>query len=246
MALTDSERARYDRNILIPGLGTAGQERLGAARVLVVGAGGLGSPVLTYLAAAGVGNLTIADGDVVELSNLQRQVIHRTADLGTAKTASATRAVRDLNPDVRVRPLGLLVGGDMDEAVMGHDVVLDCTDNFAAKFATADACAAAGIPLVWGSIVSMTYQVTVLWSRPPAPFAPVTLRDIHPEPPPPGATDGAAQVGVLGAAVGQAGSVMATEAIKLITGVGEPLLGRLLIGDARAGRWDVIEVGRTP
>ncbi len=244
MGLTSEQRERYDRNLLVPGFGESGQEGLGAARVLVVGAGGLGSPVLLYLAAAGVGHLTIADEDTVELTNLQRQVIHRMDSVGVSKTASAARAVRELNPEVATAELGWLEGDSMLEAARSHDLVLDCTDNFTAKFGTADACAAAGVPLVWGTIVSMTFQVTVLWSRPPAPFAPITLRDIHPAPPVPGLADGAAQLGVLGAAVGQAGSVMAAEAIKLITGIGQPLIGRLLIADTRAGRWDVIEVGR--
>lgn len=242
MALTAQQRTRYDRNILIPGFGVEGQQKLASARVLVIGAGGLGSPVLLYLAAAGVGHFGIADSDVVEETNLQRQVIHRQADVGASKTESAARAARELNPDAQITRLEKLEGQALAAAVADYDLVLDCTDNFAAKFGIADACAAAGVPLVWGTVVSMTFQVTVLWSRPPAPYAPITLRDIHPEPPPPGAVDGASEIGVLGAAVGQAGSVMATEAIKLLTGIGEPLIGRLLIGDARSARWDVIEV----
>ncbi len=245
-ALTAAQRERYDRNIRVPGIGEPGQRRLLDARVLVVGAGGLGSPVLLYLAGAGVGHLAIADTDAVELTNLQRQVIHRMDTVGTEKTVSAEHAIRALNDEVEVERLGWITQENAVRTVSRYDLVLECSDNFDAKFAVADACASAGIPLVWGTIVSMTYQVTVLHSRPPEGAAPITLRDIHPAPPAAGTTDGAPQIGVLGAAVGQAGSVMAAEAIKLLTGIGDPLLGRLLVGDARAGTWDVIPVGGRP
>nr|NLD40578.1 HesA/MoeB/ThiF family protein [Actinomycetales bacterium] len=244
--LSADQRERYDRNILVPGIGEEGQERLLAARVLVVGAGGLGTPVILYLTAAGVGHLAVADADVVEATNLQRQVIHGIADVGIEKTVSAERAIRGLNADVQVERLGWITPENAEEIFSSYDLVLECSDNFDAKFTVADACAATGVPLVWGTIVSMTYQVTVLHSRPARGRPAVTLRDIHPVQPASGTTDGAPQVGVLGAAVGQAGSVMATEAVKVITGIGEPLLGRLLIGDARAAAWDVIPVGRRP
>ena len=244
--LTPDQRERYDRNILVPGIGEDGQRRLLDSRVLVVGAGGLGTPVILYLTGAGVGHIAVADADVVEATNLQRQVIHRIEDVGTEKTASAERAIRDLNADVEVARLGWITQENAEGIVAGYDLVLECSDNFDAKFTVADACASAGIPLVWGTIVSMTYQVTVLHSRPPEGYPAVTLRDIHPVQPGAGTTDGAPQIGVLGAAVGQAGSVMATEAVKWLTGIGRPLLGRLLIGDPRAGEWDVIEVGRRP
>ena len=233
------ERARYDRNIRVPGIGLAGQERLRAARVLVVGAGGLGSPVITYLAAAGVGSLTIADGDVLEPTNLQRQVIHRTEDLGAEKAASAQRFVAALNPGVEVRTHGWVTPQNVAELVAGHDLVLACSDNFRAKFLLADACAEAGVPLVWGTIVELTLQVTV--------FDPARggghLRDLFPEPPADDTTPSSLQVGVLGAAVGHAGGLMASEAIKILAGFGQPLLGRLLVADLAAGRWDVIPIG---
>lgn len=234
-----SELSRYDRNIRIPGIGQAGQERLRAARVLVVGAGGLGSPVITYLAAAGVGSLTIADGDVLEPTNLQRQVIHRTEDLGQEKATSAKRFVNSLNPGVEVTTHGWVTPENVADLLARHDLVLECTDNFRAKFLLADACAQAATPLVWGTIVGLTLQVTV--------FDPARggghLRDLYPEPPAEGATPSALQVGVLGAAVGHAGGLMATEAIKIVAGFGEPLIGRLLVADLAAGRWDVIEIG---
>lgn len=244
MSLNPDEQERYSRNIRIPGIGTAGQERLRGARALVVGAGGLGSPVIAYLAAAGVGHLTIADGDVVEPSNLQRQVIHRTRDLGVAKTESAARFAADLNGGVRVRTHGLVTGANVEALAAEHDVVLECSDNFATKFLLDDACAAAGTPLVWGTIVGLTCQVTVFGPR-PGGGRPVRLRDIWPEPPEPGTTPNSNEAGVLGAAVGHAGSLMATEAIKILTGVGEPLLGRLLVADLAAGTWDTVTIGET-
>lgn len=143
MALTAQQRTRYDRNILIPGFGVEGQQKLASARVLVIGAGGLGSPVLLYLAAAGVGHFGIADSDVVEETNLQRQVIHRQADVGESKTVSAAHAARELNPDAQITRLEKLEGQALAAAVADYDLVLDCTDNFAAKFGIADACAAA-------------------------------------------------------------------------------------------------------
>ena len=242
MALSADERARYDRNIRIPGLGVDGQQRLRAARVLVVGAGGLGSPVIAYLAAAGVGTLTIADGDAVELSNLQRQVIHRTEDVGQNKAESARRFVAALNPAVRVHTHGWVTKEDAEALAARHDVVLECSDTFATKFLLADACDAARVPLVWGTIVGHTLQVTVF--HPGTDGRPaVRLRDVYPAPPAPGTTPTAHDVGVLGGAVGHAGGVMATEAVKLLTGVGEPLVGRLLVADLAAGRWDVVRIG---
>jgi len=238
--LDDDQRERYARNLLLPGFGEEAQSRLLEAKVLVVGAGGLGSPVLLYLAAAGVGHLGVADGDAVEAANLQRQVIHSRGSVGTPKTASAAARLRDLQPDVRVIEHGRVTPAGAADLFARHDVVVDCTDTFASKYLVADACAAVGVPLVWGTIVGMSFQVSVFWTAAPAPHPAVSLRDLHPLPPPAGATPSSLDVGVLGAACGQAGSVMAAEAIKLITGVGTPLLGRVLVADAGAGRWDVL------
>ena len=231
---------RYLRTRLIPGVDDAGQERLLASSVLVVGAGGLGSPVLLYLAAAGVGHITIADTDDVDVTNLQRQIVHSRASVGTLKTTSAARRITAINPDVKVRERGFLTPADVEEEAAAHDLVIECSDTFDTKFMVADACAATGTPLVWGTIVALTYQVGAFWSAPPDGVRSTRLRDIYPAPPPAGTTPTSFQVGVLGAACGQAGSAMATEAIKLLAGFGDPLLGRILIADAAAGRYDTL------
>lgn len=237
---------RYRRNIDVPGLGEVGQARLRAARVLVVGAGGLGSPVLVYLAAAGIGTLGIADGDVVEVSNLQRQVIHPEAAVGTNKAASAARRLADLNSEVAFEVIEEMVRAETAVGLFArYDLVLDCCDTFAAKLMLADAAQAAGVPLVWGSAVSMQGQVSV-FGVPDETGRRWTLRDLVPVEPERGTYPLAVDVGVLGAMVGQVGSVMATEAIKLLAGFGQPLAGRVLILDAAAGRWDVVALGRTP
>ncbi|MDO5727221.1 MAG: HesA/MoeB/ThiF family protein [Bowdeniella nasicola] len=239
--LSARQQARYHRTCLVPGIGEEGQRRLLAAKVLVVGAGGLGSPVLLYLAAAGIGQLTIADADVVESSNLQRQIIHTTTSVGTAKTASAAARIRGLNPDVSVSEHGWLTGENIDALVSEHDLVVECSDTFDTKFLVADAAARLGIPLVWGSIVAMTFQVGAFWSHAPAPYPATGLRDLYPDAPPAGTTPSSFDVGVLGAVCGQAGGVMASEVVKLITGAGEPLLGRIVIADAAAGRWNTVQ-----
>lgn len=265
---------RYSRQLLPQILGMAGQERLLAARVLVIGAGGLGSPVLQYLAAAGVGHLTVVDDDVVARSNLHRQVIHRDADAadpaapewgrtvdcaagedlvddaetgapaapaprrGVAKSDSAVRMVRDLNPDVEVAGLRRRVGPENVADLVGrHDLVVDGTDNFPTRYLVADACAAAGVPLIWGSVLGYDAQVSVFWSRPPAGLADGarTLRDLFPAPPAPGEVSSCAEAGVVGALVGIAGSFMAMEAVKVLTGRGRPLMGRVLVVDALEG-----------
>lgn len=239
--LRAEQRDRYLRTLLVPGIGVAGQQRLLAANILVVGAGGLGSPVLLYLAAAGVGQITVADTDVVDVTNLQRQIVHSRESVGTRKTASAADRIRGLNPDIAVTERGFLTSEDIDEVVASHDLVIECSDTFDTKFLVADACAAAGVPLVWGTIISTTYQVGAFWTRPPAGLPATSLRDLYPAAPPTGSTPSSAEVGVLGAACGQAGSAMATEAVKLITGLGEPLLGRILIADVAAARWNTVE-----
>lgn len=236
--LDAGELARYARHLTLPGFGTLAQRRLRAARVLVVGAGGLGSPVISYLAAAGVGTLGVVDDDVVELSNLQRQVLHGTADVGRAKVDSAADAVARTDPGVDVvRHRERLTTDSAGRLVAGYDLVVDGSDNFATRYAVADAAAAAGIPEVFGSLLGYDGQVGVFWAgRGP------TYRDIFPTPPLPGSVASCAEAGVLGALCGVVGSVMAVEAVKVVTGVGTPLVGRLLVLDALTMAWRTITV----
>ncbi|GAA3671186.1 adenylyltransferase/sulfurtransferase MoeZ [Arthrobacter ginkgonis] len=240
--LTAEELNRYSRHLIIPEVGMEGQRRLKNARVLVVGAGGLGSPVLLYLAAAGVGTLGIVDDDAVDASNLQRQVVHGTADVGRPKTASAAETVRGINPLVRVvEHRERLDASNALDIMAGYDLVLDGTDSFATRYLVSDATAILGKPCVWGSILRFDGQVTVFW----AGNGP-TYRDLHPEPPLPGTVPSCAEGGVFGALCGQIGSAMAAEAIKLLTGIGEPLLGRVLVLDALAMRWREVRLRPDP
>lgn len=234
--LTIAQKQRFSRHLLLGQLGEAGQRRLLNARVGVVGAGGLGSPILLYLAAAGVGHLGIVDDDVVEESNLQRQILHTTADVGRAKIDSAAQRVRELNPDVVVtRHRERLTRNNAAEVLGGYDLVLDGTDNFPTRYLVDDTCAELGLPLVWGSILRFDAQVSVFWAgRGP------TLRDLFPAPPAPGTTPSCGEAGVLGAMCGQVGSLMAAEAVKLLAGIGEPLLGRVAVLDVLAARWHEI------
>ena len=235
LALSASERSRTARHTSLAALGEIGQRRLAGAHVAIVGAGGLGSPAILALAAAGVGTLTVIDDDVVELSNLQRQVLHRLSDVGEAKTASAVRAVAALSPETTVRTVRERLGpANATDLLAGAHLVLDGSDTFATREAVAAATEGLGIPLVWGAIQSFDAQVTVFWSAPPG-GSPVLLRDLYPI----GSADDAPtceEVGVLGALCLQVGSLMATEAVKLITGIGEPLFGRVLVIDALAAR----------
>jgi sulfur-carrier protein adenylyltransferase/sulfurtransferase len=245
--LTTAAVQRWSRHLLLPQLGDLGQRRLANARVCVVGAGGLGAPVLQYLAAAGVGRLGIVDVDDVELSNLQRQVLHGTRDVGRAKVDSARDAVQAIDPGVdvvthRVR----LTADNADDVLAGYDLVVDGTDNFPTRYAVNDACVRLGLPEVWGSIYRFDAQVAVFWGRPPDGVPPVQLRDLFPDAPPPGTVPSCAEGGVLGALCGQVGSVMATEAIKLLTGAGEPLLGRVLVLDALTARWSEVPLVGDP
>lgn len=242
--LTGPEMRRYSRHLLLPGLGESGQLALVNARVAVVGAGGLGSPILQYLAAAGVGELTVIDPDLVDESNLQRQVIHSEDSVGTAKVRSAVRAVAALNSSVRVTAIDqALTPANALEVLSGHDVVLDGTDNFPTRYLVSDACEILNIPLVWGSILAFHGQVSVFWGN---GGRGVTYRDLHPRPPRPGEVPSCADAGVLGMLVGVIGSTMAMEAVKILTGLGTPLLGRVQVYDALAGTWSSIEVERTP
>ncbi|WP_265520702.1 ThiF family adenylyltransferase [Oerskovia flava] len=251
--LSVDEVARYARHLSLPGIGPQGQRRLAGARVLVVGAGGLGSPALLYLAAAGVGTIGIVDDDVVDTSNLQRQVIHGGSDVGRPKVTSATETIAEVNPHVRVVEHAVrLDASNALDVLAGYDVVLDGADNFATRYLVSDAAEISGIPVVWGSIYRFGGQVSVFWGRPrPAPGAVdgpagVTYRDVFPEPPPPGAAPDCATGGVLGAMCGTIGSVMATEAVKLVTGAGTTLLGRLAVYGALDLTWRQLTVRPDP
>ena len=247
--LSPEEVERYSRHLLIPGMGLLGQRRLKNARVLVVGAGGLGAPVLLYLAAAGVGTLGIADFDVVEASNLQRQVIHRQSDVGRLKADSAAESVAEVNALVRViRHTDRLTSANALDVLAGYDLVVDGTDNFATRYLLNDACVLLGRPDVWGSILRFEGQVSVFWAEPPAGsgWEGVHYRDVYPEPPPPGAVPSCAEAGVLGVLCGSIGSIMATETIKLLTGIGEPLLGRLMVYDALAMTYRTVVIRPDP
>lgn len=230
--LSPEEQDRYTRNIALAALGEGGQRRLRNARVCVVGAGGLGSPVLLYLAGAGIGSLTLVDDDLVDATNLQRQVIHSTAAVGTPKVDSAAARVRALAPDVRVVPVRLRLDAANAAGVLaGHDVVVDATDNIAARYVLSDTCASLDVPCVWGALAGARAQVSVFHGTPDG--CGLTLRDLFPEPPDGAPT--ASEVGAFGATCGIAGSVMAAEAVKVVTGAGEPLYGRVLFVDAWSG-----------
>ncbi|MBJ7320989.1 MAG: adenylyltransferase/sulfurtransferase MoeZ [Rhodococcus sp.] len=244
--LTSEEVARYSRHLIIPDVGTDGQKRLRNARVLVVGAGGLGSPALQYLAAAGIGTLGIVEFDDVELSNLQRQVIHGRSDVGRPKADSARDSILELNDGVsvvlhRVR----LDSSNAIDLFGNYDLVLDGTDNFATRYLVNDAAALVGIPYVWGSIYRFEGQVSVFWDAAPGGVG-INYRDLYPEAPPPGMVPSCAEGGVLGVLCASIGSVMVTEAIKLITGIGETLLGRLMIYDALAMSYRTVGLARDP
>lgn len=245
--LSPSELARYARHMSLPQIGPSGQRRLKNARVLVIGAGGLGSPALLYLAAAGVGTIGIVDDDAVDSSNLQRQVIHGTSDVGRPKVESARDSMLAVNPDVDVRlhPVRLTAANALS-VLEGYDLVLDGADNFATRYLVSDACALLGIPEVWGSIFRFQGQMSVFWSAPPAGVAAVTYRDLFPSPPPPGTVPSCAEGGVLGALCATIGSVMATEAVKLVTGSGRTLLGRLAVYDALDLTWRELAVEPDP
>jgi sulfur-carrier protein adenylyltransferase/sulfurtransferase len=241
-SLTIDEVRRYSRHLIIPDVAMAGQKRLKNARVLVVGAGGLGSPALMYLAAAGVGTLGIVDFDVVDESNLQRQIIHGQSDIGRPKAESARDSVREINPFVTVNVHEERLDNDnVLEIFAQYDLILDGTDNFATRYLVNDACVLLGKPYVWGSIYRFDGQVSVFWDK----YGP-NYRDLYPDPPPPGMVPSCAEGGVLGVLCASIGSVMVNEAIKLITGIGETLLGRLLVFDALEMSWHEIKIRKDP
>lgn len=240
--LTVDEVRRYSRHLIIPDVGMDGQKRLKNAKVLVVGAGGLGSPALLYLAAAGVGTLGVVDFDVVDESNLQRQVIHGQSDLGKPKAVSAKESIAETNPFVNV----VLHEEHLDssnalEIFAGYDLILDGTDNFATRYLVNDAAVIQDKPYVWGSIFRFDGQVSVFWDE----YGP-NYRDLYPEPPPPGMVPSCAEGGVLGVLCASIGAVMVNEAIKLITGIGDPLVGRLMIYDALEMTWKTVKVRKDP
>lgn len=238
MPLTDAQRDRYRRNIDIPGVGEEGQQRLLDASVLAIGAGGLGSAALPYLVAAGIGRVGIVDGDVVEVMNLQRQVLHR--DVGRNKAESAVAQLTGLNPDVElVAHPEFLTFDRAAELFAGYDLILDCTDTFGAKFMLSDAAQAAGKPLIWASAVSMQGQCSI-FGVPDEQGDELWLRDLHPVEPAGEDYPQAIGVGILGANVAQVGTLQACEAIKLIAGFGRPLVGRVWVLDSANGRYGVV------
>ena len=244
--LTADEVARYSRHLVIPDLGVDGQKRLKNARVLVIGAGGLGAPTLLYLAAAGVGTIGIVDDDVVEESNLQRQIIHGVGDIGRSKAQSARDSIAEINPLVSVRLHEVRL--DRHNAVdlfEEYDLILDGTDNFATRYLVNDAAVLAHKPYVWGSIYRFEGQVSVFWEDAPQGRG-LNYRDLYPDAPPPGLVPSCAEGGVLGVLCASIASVMGTEAIKLITGIGEPLLGRFLLYDALAMSYRTIAIRKDP
>jgi len=246
LQLSRDEVARYSRHLIIPDLGVDGQKRLKNARVLVIGAGGLGAPTLLYLAAAGVGTIGIVDFDVVDESNLQRQIIHGVADVGRSKAQSARDSIAAINPLIEVRLHEFrLDRSNAVELFEQYDLILDGTDNFATRYLVNDAAVLAGKPYVWGSIYRFDGQVSVFWEDAPNGRG-LNYRDLYPEPPPPGMVPSCAEGGVLGIICASVASVMGTEAIKLITGIGEPLLGRLMIYDALEMSYRTIKIRKDP
>jgi molybdopterin/thiamine biosynthesis adenylyltransferase len=245
--LLPDELSRYHRHILLPEIGGHGQQLLKSARVLVIGAGGLGAPVLQYLAAAGVGTIGIVDDDGVSLSNLQRQVIHDTGTIGEKKTESAARAIARLNPHCRVVQHEARFDAHFARDHLGRfDLLIDGSDNFATRYAAADAAEMRAIPLVTGAVGRFDGSVTAL-----APHLADAegrqnprYRDLFPEAPPEGLVPACAEAGIIGALTGVIGTLMAMEAIKLVTGVGEPLVGRLLLYDALSAKFDTIRYRR--
>ncbi|ALA68028.1 ThiF family adenylyltransferase [Corynebacterium lactis] len=226
--LSDRDLRRYARHLTLSGFGADAQRRLRGSRVLVIGAGGLGSPALLYLAAAGVGHITIIDDDVVDESNLQRQVIHRESDIGRPKAESGADAVRRLDSEVSVDAIvGRLSVDNALELFAAHDVVLDGADNFATRYLSSDAAEITGTPLVWATILQFEGQLSVFW-----PGRGPMLRDLYPDIPDPGSVPSCAAGGVLGAMVGQVGSMMVVEALKILTGVGEVAVGKLVLIDS--------------
>jgi len=241
---TDAELHRYSRHILLQEVGAIGQAKLRSARVLIVGAGGLGSPLALYLAGAGVGTIGLVDHDTLELSNLQRQVIHTTARIGQSKVESAALALDALNPEVRVDTHARRMDADAAEQLIpDYDIVCDGTDNFATRFLLGDACHLLARPLVSAAVLRFEGQLSVYRSH---DGTCPCYRCLHPEPPPEGLVPTCSQAGVLGAVTGVMGTLQATEVLKLILGIGDPLAGRLLLWDALDARFRTVKLRRDP
>lgn len=246
VALGRAARERYSRHVLIPEVGEAGQTKLMRSKVLLVGAGGLGSPAAFYLVAAGVGTLGLVDHDVVERSNLQRQILHTDARVGTSKVVSARLTLEALNPSVKM--IGYetrLASANVDQVFAGYDVVVDGSDNFPTRYLVSDACVKMGIPNVHGAVYRFEGQVSVFWPARPRRAGPC-YRCLFPEPPAPQDAPPCAEAGVLGVLPGVIGLLQATETIKLLLGIGEPLVGRMLCFDALEGRFSELAVERDP
>ena len=241
-SLTPAQQSRYSRHLLIPEVGTAGQVRLLESKVLIVGAGGLGSPSALYLAAAGVGTLGIVDFDVVEASNLQRQVIHSTERLGAKKVDSARQSIEALNPDVKVITYDeMLLADNVDRLIEGYDVILDGTDTFETRYLLNDAAVAAGIPVAHASVFRFEGQLTTF-----VPYEGPCYRCLYPTPPPPELAPGCSVAGVLGVVPGIMGLLQANEVLKVLIGMGEPLVGRLLLFDALDASFSELRLSRDP
>ena len=240
--LSNEEILRYSRHLIIPEVGMEGQLKLKEAKVLLIGAGGLGAPLGLYLAAAGVGRLGVVDFDVVDFTNLQRQVIHGTSDVGRKKLDSAAESMREINPNVRIDRFDTALSSENALGILkDYDVVVDGTDNFPTRYLVNDACVLLGKPNVYGSIFRFEGQATVFAYR-----GGPCYRCLYPEPPPPGLVPSCAEGGVLGILPGLIGLVQATEAVKLILGIGEPLAGRLLLYDALNMRFRELKLRRDP
>ncbi|WP_166971573.1 ThiF family adenylyltransferase [Brevibacterium atlanticum] len=240
--LDSEQRARYARQIRLAGFGETAQQALLESHVFVIGAGGLGAPVLSYLAGVGIGTITVIDPDIVERSNLHRQVIHTEAAIGSRKTDSAEERMRGINSDIEIRTMPYLLTPDNAlEVLDGVDIVIDGSDNFATRYLANDACEILGIPLVWGTILGFDGQVAVFDARTGA-----TLRDLYPDVPAPGTVPDCATAGVLGPLCGSIGSAMAMEAIKMLTGIGAPLTNAVAIYDSLDASWERVPVSRRP
>jgi molybdopterin/thiamine biosynthesis adenylyltransferase/rhodanese-related sulfurtransferase len=241
-ALSNDEILRYSRHLIMPEVTLAGQQKLKAARVLCIGAGGLGSPLALYLAAAGVGTLGLVDFDVVDLTNLQRQIIHTTADVGRPKLTSAAEKIKAINPFINVQPFEVrLTSANALELFRQFDIVVDGTDNFPTRYLVNDACVLTGRPNVYASIFRFEGQASVFATK-----GGPCYRCLYPEPPPPGLVPSCAEGGVLGILPGLLGVIQATEAIKLILGAGEPLIGRLLLVDALSMKFRELKLRKNP
>jgi len=243
VTLSNEEIARYSRHLIMPEVGMAGQRRLKQGSVLLIGTGGLGSPLALYLAAAGVGHIGLVDFDVVDASNLQRQIVHGTSTMGVAKTESAKRRLQDLNPYIEITTYETrITSQNALDLMRPYDVIVDGTDNFPTRYLTNDACVLLGKPNVYGSIFRFEGQATVFSTRDGGPC----YRCLYPEPPPPGLVPSCAEGGVLGVLPGVIGTIQATEVIKLLIGIGEPLIGRLLLYDALSMRFRELKLRRNP